>query len=607
MMLAHQQSARVCALAALLFVGGMACVKPAAVNSPVTVASPLGQQLDDYLTRLSGFGYSGATLVAKDGKVILKKGYGFANDSTQTAITPSTVFDIGSLAKVFTATAIFKLQEQKRLSMADAISKYLDGIPADKQAITIGQLLSHTSGLDSDFPYEHMIGEDYEEVSRDDAVRRILAMPLISQPGTQQSYSNPGYVLLAAIIEHASDRSYRDFLRAEVFKPAGMPSTGFWGSDVSQVPEERLARSYDEDGETANLRNRSATTWFDMGGGEMVSTVEDLYAWFLALQQGRIVSQASLQQMWTPDSGGLALGWMVDTTWTGAHRIHHGGDYIGFGAELALFPDDKLVLVNLANRRNEILGTRYAADRVIPLIVAGRPPQMWKGEAFDVPPEWSPVLSKTLLGVAGTYALPTGGKLNVTAVGEDALSIAAQGQDAVNLLAPAVSEGEFEERRTQSEASIAVMQGLARSDTTALAAHIHPGGPVAGYRQFIRRYVFDPDSLGNLRDIEAIGTVRSALPRHSSNTMIRVRFDHGTKTWRFGWLDGKIQNSGVGWDDLASTPLRSSKNSDALVGWNIIWGRSIRITPREANGQIKALEISRAGEPSVFAERVGEN
>ena len=150
------------ALAGLLILSLLGCRdESAADKNSVVVASPLGRQLDDYLTRLSGFGYSGATLVAKDGKIILKKGYGFANDSTRTPITPETVFDIGSLAKVFTSAAILRLEEQKRLSVNDSISKYLANVPPDKQEITIRQLLTHTSGMDSDFPYENMIGEDY--------------------------------------------------------------------------------------------------------------------------------------------------------------------------------------------------------------------------------------------------------------------------------------------------------------------------------------------------------------------------------------------------------------------------------------------------------------
>ena len=409
-------------------------------------------------------------------------------------------------------------------------------------------------------------------------------------------------MLLAAIVEGASGRPFREFIRAELFAKAGMPNTGFWGSELPKVTEERLARSYSENGETANLRHRSGTTWFDLGGGEMVSTVEDLYVWFLALQEGRIVSPASLRKMWDPDSSSIALGWMVDTTWTGARRIHHGGDYVGFGAEIAYFPDDRLVLVNLANRRNDILGTRYAADRVIPLIAAGRKPEMWAGEPFDVPPKWSSSLSKRHREVVGTYELPTGGRLTVT-VGKDAFSVAAEGQDAVDLLAPAPFS-ELEERREQGRKIVTLMEGLARGDTTALAAYLRPGGPVNAYRETLTRHVLDPQVMGDLKGIDVIGTVRSAFPRHSSNTMARVRLEHGTKVWRFGWLNNRIQNCGLGWDRLASTPLRASADSDDLVGWNIIWGRSIQVRLKGGKDEVTALEFARSGEKPVTAARV---
>src|SRR5262245_35895790 len=148
----EQHLAWLVALSGLLFLGGISCSERGAIDkSPVIVVSASGKQLDDYLTRLSGFGYSGAALVAKNGRIILKKGYGFANDSTRTPVTPATVFDIGSLAKQFTAAAILRLEEQQRLSAEDPISKYLDGVPTDKQSITIRQLLLHTSGLDEDF------------------------------------------------------------------------------------------------------------------------------------------------------------------------------------------------------------------------------------------------------------------------------------------------------------------------------------------------------------------------------------------------------------------------------------------------------------------------
>ena len=116
---------------------GTTCVHRAPADA--VVATPLGTRMDDYLTRLSGYGYSGATLVAKDGHLLLRKGYGLANDATGTPVTAATVFDIGSLAKTFTAAAVLLLKQRGRLSLDDSIASYLDGVPEDKRAI-IGYL-----------------------------------------------------------------------------------------------------------------------------------------------------------------------------------------------------------------------------------------------------------------------------------------------------------------------------------------------------------------------------------------------------------------------------------------------------------------------------------
>ncbi|HYR12335.1 MAG TPA: serine hydrolase domain-containing protein, partial [Longimicrobium sp.] len=419
--------------------------------APDTAAARIAVAVDDHLTRLSGYGYSGATLLALDGRIVLRGGYGVANDSTGAPVTPQTVFDIGSLAKTFTAAAVLLLESRGRLSLNDSLPRFLDGVPADKRAITLRQLLSHTSGLDADFPFENPTAEEYEEVSRDEALRRIFAAPVAAPPGTRFQYSNPGYILLAAVVERAAGEPFRQFVHSALLEPAGMRHTGFWGADVQAVDDGALARSYDEDGQTGDLRLRSGTTWFDLGGGEMVSTVDDLYRWADALQSGRVLDAERVRRMWTPGEGGYGLGWVVDTTAHGTRRIHHGGDYVGFGAELAIYPDDGVVMANLANRRFGILGTRYAADQVIPRIVFGEPLRVFERDAFDPPPAWGPTCDGCVERFAGVYRLPGGGRLVIRAKGA-ALEVAAGGQEAVDLLMPAPAE-ELAERRRISERS----------------------------------------------------------------------------------------------------------------------------------------------------------
>ena len=580
---------------------GAACVHRAPADA--VVATPLGARMDDYLTRLSGYGYSGATLVAKDGRLLLRKGYGLANDATGTPVTAATVFDIGSLAKVFTAAAVLLLEERGRLSLDDSIASYLDGVPEDKRAITLRQLLAHTSGLDVEFPYVNPTAEDYEEVDRDEAVRRILATPLIDRPGIRWKYSNTGYVLAAAVVERAGGRPFREFLRTELFRPAGMRSTGFWGEGLPPVPEERLARSYSENGETADLRKRSSTTWFDLGGGEIVSTVDDLYAWMEALRRGRILSPETLTTLWTPalPEGKYGLGWAVDLS-GGTRRIHHGGDYIGFGSELAYYPDAHIVMVNLANRRREILGTRYAADRVLPALFLDQKMEMWPGEPFDAPPAWSPALPEDLRRAVGTYRLAGGGELVIAAVGDGALSIAARGQDAVNALYPG-SEAELELRRRSTERVLAMVEAVRRGDPSLLAPTIREGADLELYRRAIAS-MMDSAKDGPLQAIEPIGTVPFAFPRGTRSTVLVFRYARGTDFIRFGWSkeQDRVINIGEGAPLLAETPLRASPDG-GLVGWNIVSGRALRLSIRAQGAQVAAIALERPDGSRTLAER----
>ncbi|HEX2205022.1 MAG TPA: serine hydrolase domain-containing protein [Longimicrobium sp.] len=595
---------RATAAALLLAAALAACGAPRAETAPArpgaAVVPDAAALVDDHLTRLSGYGYSGATLVAVGGRVVLREGYGAANDSTGARVTPETVFDIGSLAKTFTAAAVLLLEERGRLALDDSLGRFLDGVPAGKRAITLRQLLSHTSGLDADFPFENPTAEDYEEVSREEALRRIFEMPPAAPPGSRFLYSNPGYILLAAVVERASGRPFRDFLREEIFGPAGMRRTGFWGDGLPPVGDEALARSYDERGQTGDLRLRSGTTWFDLGGGEMVSTADDLHRWARALLDGRVLGREAVRRLWTPGEGGYALGWYADTTARGTRRVRHGGDYVGFGAELAIYPDDGVVVVNLANRRFSLLGTRYAADQVIPRIVFGEPPRVFEGDAFDPPPAWATACERCLDRFEGVYRLPEGGRLVVRRRG-DALEAAAAGQEGVDLLSPAPA-AELEERRRLTERSLEVIRGAARGDTAALLAAVGPER-VSAYRRSISRRL-TAHGMGALRDMVPVATAPAAFPRGSRVSVLRVEYERGRDVMAIAWVRGRIRYMSVSDTLLAPTPLRSAPPGDgaALVGWNFVPFRALRVTPHPASGPVRALEIESGGR-RVRAER----
>ena len=181
----------------------------------------LAKKVDDYLTGIVPFGYSGGFLLAKNGEILLNKGYGMAVRDKGAPNTEQTIFCTGSVTKQFTAAGIMKLEMMGKLNTSDSITKYLPDVPTDKEGISLHNLLTHTSGIGGD------VGGDYEVAERDETVKKILAQPLRAQPGKEFFYSNAGFSLLAAIIERVTGQSYEDFLRSQLFLPAGMANTGY--------------------------------------------------------------------------------------------------------------------------------------------------------------------------------------------------------------------------------------------------------------------------------------------------------------------------------------------------------------------------------------------
>jgi hypothetical protein len=196
-------------------------VFPQNIKKDEIVNGATGATLDDYLTRAEAFGFSGALIVEKDGKIILSKGYGWADRAKNVKNTADTPFLIASVSKQFTAAAILQLEERGKLKTSDVIGKYLKDVPADKSQVTIHQLLTHTWGVGNN----NAAGE---ENNREKAVRKILAQPFEAKPGEKFIYSD-GYALLGAIVEIVSGQSLESYLKQNIFTPAKMTSAGFMG------------------------------------------------------------------------------------------------------------------------------------------------------------------------------------------------------------------------------------------------------------------------------------------------------------------------------------------------------------------------------------------
>ena len=242
-------------------------------------AQDIASRADSILRAAESRGFSGVVLVKKDGRVVIEKGYGLANRERKIVFSPSTVVQIGSNTKDFTAVAILQLKERGLLDLSDTLSKFFPAAPADKRGITIQQLLDHRAG----FPIG--LGSDFEPVNRQQLIDAAMNFQLLFAPGARQNYSNTGYALLAAIIEQLSGKSYDEYVRDQILQPLGLRDTGF---HLPGFKEERLAHGYRSNGEDAGttvLRPRApdGPFWNLRGNGGMLSTLGDMSRFYEAL------------------------------------------------------------------------------------------------------------------------------------------------------------------------------------------------------------------------------------------------------------------------------------------------------------------------------------
>ena len=295
-------------------------------------------------------GPGAAALVVQDGMPVLRKGYGLANVELGVPIRPDMVFRLGSTTKQFTSACILKLVEEGKLRLDDPISKYLPDYPAAGRAVTLQQLLTHTSGIKSatDMPtwFPHM-REDWTVAQLIDFFKNE---PLDFPPGTSWHYTNSGYILLGAILEKVTGRPYAEIVADWIFRPLGMKDTRY-GSDTPIIPGRADGYRKTPDG-VINAPYLSMTQPFSAGA--LVSTVDDLARWQAALDRGEILSAESRRRMWTPvvlpdgRPTRYGFGWGI-WSYQGHAVVEHGGTINGFSTANMRLPDDRIYVAVLSN------------------------------------------------------------------------------------------------------------------------------------------------------------------------------------------------------------------------------------------------------------------
>jgi len=332
-------------------------LSPAGAGYSATSDEKAAAAVDEVFSDLTKPGSPGCALaVYRDGKIIYAKGYGLANVEENVAITPQSVFDIGSTSKQFTAASILLLEKQGKLSVNDDVRKFIPELPFYGQRITILHLLNHTSGLRDYLSLMELAGINTDSVTSDaDALALIIRQKALNfAPGSDFLYSNTGFFLLSVIVQRVSGKSLREFATENIFAPLEMTHTRYRDNHAALIANRALAYQEQEnkDGYTLDVSYFEQT-----GDGAVHTSVEDLLKWDENFYSPRVGGKAFLDEI--QERGKLNNGKVLDYAkglrlqdYRGLQTVSHGGAWGGYRAELLRFPEQHFSVACLCNVGN---------------------------------------------------------------------------------------------------------------------------------------------------------------------------------------------------------------------------------------------------------------
>lgn len=324
-------------------------------------AQEKAKKINELLSKYSDYGkFNGAVLVAENGKIIFKKGYGYANFEWEIPNQTDTKFRLGSVSKQFTALLVLKLVENGKLKLDDAIQNYIPNLPTETGKITIHQLLTHSSGIanytnDPSF-FKEKMRNPYKPKEFMDT---FINLPLEFTPGEKFKYSNSGYFTLGYIIEKVSGKTYEEYLHEIILLPLKMKNTGY---DHNETLLKNRASGYDRKGKTI-VNAKYIDMSIPYAAGSLYSTVEDLYLWEQALLSNKLLSQIHTELLFANQikawGGFYGYGWAIrevqNLNGSNIKVNEHGGSIMGFNANITRIPADKNVIILLNNTGNTVL------------------------------------------------------------------------------------------------------------------------------------------------------------------------------------------------------------------------------------------------------------
>jgi CubicO group peptidase (beta-lactamase class C family) len=338
-----------------------------------------GGEFDRYLAQLAEQdAFSGTVLLTHRDRTVLVRSHRMADKARGIPNGPDTIFDLGSITKLFTATAVHQLAEQGELSYGAPLKTYLSGFrPEVAESVTIHQLLTHTSGLGRPATNPPRPPGQDQWTTLDEifagTVDHIRGLPLNFTPGTKNTYSNDGYYVLAAIVAQVSGRSYYDYVHEHVFAPAGMSTAGFY-TTAQWREDRRIAHPYDKPqgaGEWTDVIDRFDGGLIGNPAGGAFASAGDVARFASAFQRNRLHPAATTHLVSSPKwplapDNSFFEGYGPSTTYLNGQRINgHNGGAPGVSANVDWFPDSGWTAVVLANYGMAAIPVRRKARELI--------------------------------------------------------------------------------------------------------------------------------------------------------------------------------------------------------------------------------------------------
>lgn len=381
----------------------------AQAQSAPTLASPTPAQIDAIFKTWERRDSPGCALaVVRDGQIVYSRGYGMANLEHDIPLSPSSVFQIASVSKQFTAMSAIMLEQQGKLSLEDDVRKYVPEMHDFGKPLRLRHLIHHTSGLRDQFDLLEMAGWGFSDaITQDDLLSLAYRQRELNfEPGSEYLYCNTGYTLLAEVVKRVTGSTLRQYARQTLFLPLGMTNTHV--HDDSRLPVKNRAYSYNPRREGFGLAIQSSS---EVGATNLFTSVEDLARWDrnfidprvggppaldVLLRKGRLNSGREINY-----AGGLSVG-----TYRGLPTVGHGGVHAGYRTHFLRFPQQRFTVILLANLSSIVPSplARQVANLYLEPVFPPAPPAPEK--PASMPPR--KVEASLLDAYAGTYRIRAG-------------------------------------------------------------------------------------------------------------------------------------------------------------------------------------------------------